>query len=242
MKQQQYIDLEDEFGAHNYKPLDVVLSRGEGVWVWDVDGNKYLDCLSAYSAVNQGHCHPKIMDAMLDQAKKLTLTSRAFRNDQLGLFYQELCELTNSHKVLPMNSGAEAVETVIKTVRKWGYQVKGVAQDQAEIIVCENNFHGRTITIVGFSTDPNSTEGFGPFTPGFKIIPFGDAEALENAIGPNTVGFLVEPIQGEAGVIIPPAGYLKAARDICTVAVHASQLQARKRVESSTIRLFSLDI
>jgi len=215
MKQQQYIDLEDEFGAHNYKPLDVVLSRGEGVWVWDVDGNKYLDCLAAYSAVNQGHCHPKIMDAMIDQAKKLTLTSRAFRNDQLGLFYQELCKLTNSHKVLPMNSGAEAVETVIKTVRKWGYKVKGVAQDQAEIIVCENNFHGRTITIVGFSTDPNSTEGFGPFTPGFKIIPFGDAEALENAITPNTVGFMVEPIQGEAGVIIPPVGYLKAARDIC---------------------------
>ena len=215
MKQQQYIDLEDEFGAQNYKPLDVVLSRGEGVWVWDVDGNKYLDCLAAYSAVNQGHCHPKIMDAMIDQAKKLTLTSRAFRNDQLGLFYQELCKLTNSHKVLPMNSGAEAVETVIKTVRKWGYKVKGVAQDQAEIIVCENNFHGRTITIVGFSTDPNSTEGFGPFTPGFKIIPFGDVGALEDAITPNTVGFLVEPIQGEAGVIIPPAGYLKAARDIC---------------------------
>ena len=215
MKQQQYIDLEDEFGAHNYKPLDVVLSRGEGVWVWDVDGNKYLDCLSAYSAVNQGHCHPKIMNAMIDQAKKLTLTSRAFRNDQLGLFYQELCKLTNSHKVLPMNSGAEAVETVIKTVRKWGYKVKGVAQDQAEIIVCENNFHGRTITIVGFSTDPNSTEGFGPFTPGFKIIPFGDVGTLEDAITPNTVGFLVEPIQGEAGVIIPPVGYLKAARDIC---------------------------
>lgn len=215
MEQQQYIDLENEFGAHNYKPLDVVLSRGEGVWVWDVDGNKYLDCLAAYSAVNQGHCHPKIMAAMIDQAKKLTLTSRAFRNDQLGLFYQELCKLTNSHKVLPMNSGAEAVETVIKTVRKWGYKVKGVAQDQAEIIVCENNFHGRTITIVGFSTDPNSTEGFGPFTPGFKIIPFGDAEALENAITPNTVGFLVEPIQGEAGVIIPPVGYLKAVRAIC---------------------------
>ena len=215
MKQQQYINLEDEFGAHNYKPLDVVLSRGEGVWVWDVDGNKYLDCLAAYSAVNQGHCHPKIMDAMIDQAKKLTLTSRAFRNDQLGLFYQELCKLTNSHKVLPMNSGAEAVETVIKTVRKWGYKVKGVAQDQAEIIVCENNFHGRTITIVGFSTDPNSTDGFGPFTPGFKIIPFGDVGALEDAITPNTVGFLVEPIQGEAGVIIPPVGYLKAARDIC---------------------------
>jgi len=215
VKQQQYIDLEDEFGAHNYKPLDVVLSRGEGVWVWDVDGSKYLDCLSAYSAVNQGHCHPKIMDAMIDQAKKLTLTSRAFRNDQLGLFYKELCNLTNSHKVLPMNSGAEAVETVIKTVRKWGYKVKGVPTDQAEIIVCENNFHGRTITIVGFSTDPNSTEGFGPFTPGFKIIPYGDAGALEDAIGPNTVGFLIEPIQGEAGVIIPPDGYLKAARAIC---------------------------
>jgi len=215
VKQQQYMDLEDEFGAHNYKPLDVVLSRGEGVWVWDVDGNKYLDCLSAYSAVNQGHCHPKIMNAMINQAKKLTLTSRAFRNDQLGLFYKELCKLTNSHKVLPMNSGAEAVETVIKIVRKWGYKVKGVAQDQAEIIVCENNFHGRTITIVGFSTDPNSTEGFGPFTPGFKIIPLGDTEALENAITPNTVGFLVEPIQGEAGVIIPPVGYLKAAREIC---------------------------
>ena len=215
MKQQQYMDLENEFGAHNYKPLDVVLERGEGVWVWDVDGKKYLDCLSAYSAINQGHCHPKIMNAMIDQAKKLTLTSRAFRNNQLGLFYQELCKLTHSHKVLPMNSGAEAVETVIKTVRKWGYKVKGVEDDQAEIIVCENNFHGRTITIVGFSTDPNSTEGFGPFTPGFKIIPFGDAKALEDAITPNTVGFLVEPIQGEAGVIIPPVGYLKAARAIC---------------------------
>ncbi len=215
MKQQHYITLENEFGAHNYKPLNVVLSRGEGIWVWDVAGNKYLDCLSAYSAVNQGHCHPAILDAMIDQAKKLTLTSRAFRNDQLGLFYKELCELTNSHKVLPMNSGAEAVETVIKTVRKWGYKVKGVKEDRAEIIVCENNFHGRTITIVGFSTDPNSTSGFGPFTPGFKIIPFGDTEALENAITPNTVGFLVEPIQGEAGVIIPPLGYLKAARTIC---------------------------
>ena len=215
MKQQQYMDLENEFGAHNYKPLDVVLERGEGVWVWDVDGKKYLDCLSAYSAINQGHCHPKIMNAMIDQAKKLTLTSRAFRTNQLGLFYQELCKLTHSHKVLPMNSGAEAVETVIKTVRKWGYKVKGVEDDQAEIIVCENNFHGRTITIVGFSTDPNSTEGFGPFTPGFKIIPFGDAKALEDAITPNTVGFLVEPIQGEAGVIIPPVGYLKAARAIC---------------------------
>jgi ornithine--oxo-acid transaminase len=216
MDQQEYIQLEDQLGAHNYKPLDVVLSRGEGVWVWDVDGNKYLDCLSAYSAVNQGHCHPKIRAALITQAARLTLTSRAFRNDQLGAFYQEICQLTNSHKVLPMNSGAEAVETVIKTVRKWGYKIKGIPKDQAEIIVCENNFHGRTITIVGFSTDENSRSGFGPFTPGFKIIPFGDARALEAAITPNTVGFLVEPIQGEAGVIIPPAGYLKQIRDICT--------------------------
>jgi ornithine--oxo-acid transaminase len=207
--------LEDQFGAHNYKPLDVVLSRGEGVWVWDVQGNKYIDCLSAYSAVNQGHCHPKILQTMIEQAQRLTLTSRAFRNDQLGQFYRELCELTNSHKVLPMNSGAEAVETVIKIVRKWGYNIKGVPEDQAEIIVCENNFHGRTITIVGFSTDESSRAGFGPFTPGFKIIPFGDADALEAAITPNTVGFLVEPIQGEAGVMIPPAGYLRLVKAIC---------------------------
>jgi ornithine--oxo-acid transaminase len=209
------MQLEDHFGAHNYKPLDVVLSRGVGVWVWDVEGNKYLDCLSAYSAVNQGHCHPKIMQAMFEQAQRLTLTSRAFRNDQLGLFYRDLCELTNSHKVLPMNSGAEAVETVIKTVRKWGYTIKGVPENQAELIVCENNFHGRTITIVGFSTDEGSRSGFGPFTPGFKIVPFGDADALEAAITPNTVGVLVEPIQGEAGVIIPPAGYLRQAKAIC---------------------------
>jgi ornithine--oxo-acid transaminase len=215
MNRQEYIQLEDKFGAHNYKPLDVLLTRGEGVWVWDVDGNKYLDCLSAYSAVNQGHCHPKILRTMMEQAQQLTLTSRAFRNDQLGLFYQEVCELTNSHKVLPMNSGAEAVETAIKTVRKWGYKIKGVPEDQAEIIVCENNFHGRTITIVGFSTDESSRDGFGPFAPGFKIIPFGDAQALEAAITPNTVGFLVEPIQGEAGVIIPPSGYLKEAKAIC---------------------------
>ena len=215
MEQKQYIEIEQQLGAHNYKPLDVVLTRGEGVWVWDVDGKKYLDCLSAYSAVNQGHCHPEIMKTLMEQVQKLTLTSRAFRNDQLALFYRELCEMTNSHKVLPMNSGAEAVETVIKTVRKWGYQVKGVPEDQAEIIVCENNFHGRTITIVGFSTDENSRKGFGPFTPGFKIIPYGDAKALEAAITPNTVGFLAEPIQGEAGVIIPPEGYLKEARNIC---------------------------
>ena len=216
MKSQDYINLENELGAHNYKPLDVVLNRGEGIWVWDVEGKKYMDCLSAYSAVNQGHCHPKIMGTMIEQAQILTLTSRAFRNDQLGLLYKELCDLTNSHKVLPMNSGAEAVETVVKAVRKWGYQVKGVPQDQAEIIVCENNFHGRTITIVGFSTDKPSRENFGPFTPGFKIIPFGDSDALEAAITPNTVAFLAEPIQGEAGVIIPSDGYLQKARSVCS--------------------------
>lgn len=210
------IELEEQYGAHNYKPLDVVLSRGEGVWVWDVDGNRYMDCLSAYSAVNQGHCHKKIMQTLMDQAQKLTLTSRAFRNDQLGPFYQELCDLTRSHKVLPMNSGAEAVETAIKTVRKWGYTVKGVPENEAEIIVCENNFHGRTISIVSFSTDPDARKGFGPFTPGFIVIPYGDATAFEAAITPKTVAFLVEPIQGEAGVIIPPEGYLKKIRNICT--------------------------
>jgi ornithine--oxo-acid transaminase len=215
MDTSEYIRLEETLGAHNYKPLDVVITRGQGIWLWDVDGNKYLDCLSAYSAVNQGHCHPKIMETLVDQAKKLTLTSRAFRNDQLGLFYKEICELTHSHKVLPMNSGAEAVETVIKAVRKWGYQVKGVPKDNAEIIVCANNFHGRTITIIAFSTDEHYREGFGPFTPGFKVVPFGDAKALEDAITPNTVGFMVEPIQGEAGVIVPPAGYLAQAKSIC---------------------------
>jgi ornithine--oxo-acid transaminase len=215
MKPQEYIQLEQKLGAHNYKPLDVVLTRGEGVWVWDVDGRKYLDCLSAYSAVNQGHCHPKIAQTMIEQGQRLTLTSRAFRNDQLALFYQDLCELTNSHKVLPMNSGAEAVETAIKVVRKWGYEIKGVPEDQAEIIVCEGNFHGRTIAIVGFSSSETSRAGFGPFAPGFKKIPFGDARALEEAITPHTVAFMVEPIQGEAGVIVPPDGYLKEVRDIC---------------------------
>lgn len=216
MKTQDYINLENQYGANNYAPLDVVITKGEGVWVEDVEGNRYMDCLSAYSAVNQGHCHPKIMDAMREQMQKLTLTSRAFRNDQLGHLYKELCELTHSHKVLPMNSGAEAVETAIKIVRKWGYKVKGVPENQAEIIVCANNFHGRTITIVGFSSDEGSRDGFAPFTSGFKVIPFGDAQALEDAITPNTVGFMVEPIQGEAGVLIPPAGYLKKVREICT--------------------------
>lgn len=211
-----YIRIENELGAHNYKPLDVILERGRGIWVWDVEGNRYLDCLSAYSAVNQGHCHPAIRKTLIEQSKKLTLTSRAFRNNQLALFYKDICRLTRSHKVLPMNSGAEAVETVIKAVRKWGYQIKGVAENKAEIIVCSENFHGRTITIVGFSTSETSRKGFGPFTPGFTIIPFGDAQALEAAITPHTVGFLVEPIQGEAGVIIPPDGYLRKARELCT--------------------------
>lgn len=210
------IGTEHRLGAHNYKPLDVVLARGEGVYVWDTDGNRYLDCLSAYSAVNQGHCHPKILEAMVQQASKLTLTSRAFRNDQLALFYEELAALTGSHKILPMNSGAEAVESAIKTVRKWGYEVRGVPENQAEIIVCSDNFHGRTITIISFSTDPDARGGFGPFTPGFRTVPFGDAAALEAALTPNTVAVLLEPIQGEAGVVIPPAGYLRRVRDLCT--------------------------
>ncbi len=216
MRTEELIALESSLGAHNYKPLDVALVRGEGVYVHDVDGKRYLDCLSAYSAVNQGHCHPKILKAMIDQASKLTLTSRAFHNDQLGLFYQEIAELTGSHKILPMNTGAEAVESAIKAVRKWGYEVKGVETDKAEIIVCANNFHGRTMGIVGFSTDPDARGGFGPFAPGFVIVPFGDAEAFERAITPNTVGFLVEPIQGEAGVVIPPEGYFRKVRELCT--------------------------
>jgi ornithine--oxo-acid transaminase len=210
------IETEYRLGAHNYKPLDVILSRGEGVYVWDLDGNRYLDCLSAYSAVNQGHCHPKILAAMVEQAQKLTLTSRAFRNDQLAHLYEELAALTGSHKILPMNSGAEAVETAIKAVRKWGYEVKGVATDKAEIIVCSNNFHGRTMGIVGFSTDPDARTGFGPFAPGFVTVPFGDIEAFRAAINENTVAFLIEPIQGEAGVVIPPRGYFPEVRALCS--------------------------
>lgn len=211
----ELIDLENEFGAHNYSPLDVVVEHAQGVWVYDIDGKRYLDCLAAYSAVNQGHCHPTILKALTDQAAKVTLTSRAFRNDQLPLFYKELHELTGYDMALPMNTGAEAVETAVKTARKWGYEVKGIPHDQAEIVVCDNNFHGRTVTLVSFSTERQYRDGFGPFTPGFKVIPFGNAHALEDAIGPNTCAFLVEPIQGEAGIIVPPAGFLKEAADIC---------------------------
>jgi ornithine--oxo-acid transaminase len=213
---EKLIATEQRLGAHNYKPLDVVLTRGEGVHVWDTDGNRYLDCLSAYSAVNQGHCHPKILAAMVEQAGRLTLTSRAFRNDQLAYLYEELAALTGSHKILPMNSGAEAVETAIKAVRKWGYEVKGVPEGQAEIIVCADNFHGRTLSIISFSTDPDARTGFGPYTSGFRTIPFGDAETFEAAINSNTVAALIEPIQGEAGVIIPPAGYFTRIRELCT--------------------------
>jgi len=215
MDSKTLIALEDKYGAHNYHPLDVVIERGEGVWVYDVDGNKYLDCLSAYSAVNQGHCHPRIAAVMVEQARKLTLTSRAFRNDQLGRFYEAICTLTGYPMALPMNSGAEAVETALKAARKWGYTVKGVPADKAEVIACAGNFHGRTITIVGFSSEPQYRDGFGPFPPGFKMIPFGDAKALEAAITPNTVAFLVEPIQGEGGINVPPEGYLRDVRRIC---------------------------
>ena len=212
---QEFIELEENYGAHNYHPLDVVIERAQGCWVYDVDGNKYLDCLAAYSAVNQGHCHPKILDAMIAQAHKVTLTSRAFRNDELPLLYKELHDLTGMEMTLPMNSGAEAVETAVKAARKWGHKVKGIPDGKAEIIVCANNFHGRTVTIVSFSTDEQYRDGFGPFTPGFKIIPYGDAIALRAAITPNTCAFLVEPIQGEAGIVIPPTGFLKEAAEIC---------------------------
>jgi ornithine--oxo-acid transaminase len=216
MKSSQYIELEEKHGAHNYHPLDVVITRGEGVWVEDVDGNRYLDCLSAYSALNQGHVHPKILASLQEQAAKLTLTSRAFRNDQLPLLYQELFNLTGYEMALPMNSGAEAVETAIKLARKWAYLVKGVPRHQAEIIVCNNNFHGRTITIVSFSSEPFYKDDFGPHTPGFVNVPYGDAEAVAEAINPNTAAILFEPIQGEAGVIVPPAGYIEQLRRIST--------------------------
>ncbi|MCL7976601.1 MAG: ornithine--oxo-acid transaminase [marine benthic group bacterium] len=211
----EYIREVDQWSAHNYGPLPVVLERGEGVWVWDVDGRKYLDMLAAYSAVNQGHRHPRIIEALERQAGRLTLTSRAFHNDRMGPFLRRLCEATGFDRALPMNTGAEAVETALKAARKWGYEVKGVPADQAEIIVCENNFHGRTTTIVGFSSEHQYRQGFGPFAPGFITIPYGDTDALERAIGPDTVGFLVEPIQGEGGIVVPPDGYMKTVQEIC---------------------------
>ncbi len=215
MNKTEHILLEDKYGAHNYHPLDVVIERGEGIWVYDVEGNKYMDCLSAYSAVNQGHCHPRIIKAMTEQAQRITLTSRAFRNDRLGEFYQTLCTMTGYEMALPMNSGAEAVETALKAVRKWGYEVKGVEANKAEIIVCDGNFHGRTIAIVGFSSEEQYKDGFGPYPTGFNSVPYGDIKALKAAITPNTVAFMVEPIQGEGGVIVPPAGYLKQVRQLC---------------------------
>jgi ornithine--oxo-acid transaminase len=210
-----YIRLEEEYGAHNYHPLDVVITRGEGVWVYDVEGNRYLDCLSAYSALNQGHVHPKILNALVEQAHKVTLTSRAFRNDQLPLLYKELSEMTGYEMSLPMNSGAEAVETAIKLARKWAYRVKGVPRHEAEIITAAGNFHGRTTTLISFSTEPSYRDDFGPFTPGFVTVPYGDAAALEKAINKNTAAILLEPIQGEGGVIIPPEGYLRRVADLC---------------------------
>lgn len=231
----------DRYSAHNYHPLPVVLDRGEGVWVWDVEGNRYMDMLAAYSALNQGHRHPRILEAARAQMDKLTLTSRAFHNDQMGAFLQELCDATGFEKALPMNTGAEAVETAIKMVRKWGYQTKGVPEGKAEIIVCDNNFHGRTTTIVGFSTEPQYKAGFGPFTPGFKRIPYGDARAFEEALTEHTVGFLVEPIQGEGGVVVPPDGYLACTREMCAergVAFMADEIQTGL---GRTGRLFCCD-
>ncbi len=225
---EDYLAQADRWSARNYAPLPVVIARGEGVWLWDVEGNRYLDCLSAYSAVNQGHCNPRILAALVEQAERCTLTSRAFQNDKMGPFLEQLCDLVGYDKALPMNTGAEAVETAIKTARKWGYKVKGVAADQAEIIVCSDNFHGRTTTIVGFSTEEQYKDGFGPFTPGFPVVEYGNIESLRAAINENTVGFLVEPIQGEGGVIVPPDGYLAEAARLCTehrVAFIADEIQ-----------------
>jgi ornithine--oxo-acid transaminase len=217
LSSEELMQLEDRYGAHNYHPLPVVLTKGEGVYVWDVEGKKYFDFLSAYSAVNQGHCHPKIVKALIDQAQTLTLTSRAFYNDTLGVYEKFVAEYFGFDKVLPMNTGAEAVETAIKVARKWGYEKKGVAENQAQIIVCEQNFHGRTTTIISFSSDPDANTNFGPFTPGFIRIPYNDLDALaEVAKQANVIGFLVEPIQGEAGVYVPDEGYLASAKEICS--------------------------
>lgn len=215
MKTSDYIELEEQYGAHNYHPLDVVLCRGEGVWVYDVEGKKYLDCLSAYSAINQGHVHKKILSTMLEQAQKITLTSRAFRNDQLPLLYKELSEISGYEMSLPMNSGAEAVETALKIARKWAYHVRKIPRHQAEIVTCAGNFHGRTITTISFSSEPLYRDDFGPFTPGFVTVPYGDVDAIANAINENTAAALLEPIQGEGGVIIPPKGYLTDVARLC---------------------------
>jgi ornithine--oxo-acid transaminase len=215
MDSRSFIDIEEKYGAHNYHPLDVVIERGEGVWVYDVDGKRYLDCLSAYSALNQGHVHPRILKVLTEQAQRLTLTSRAFRNNQLPLFYKELSDLTGYGMSLPMNSGAEAVETALKLARKWAYQVKKVPHHKAEIIVANGNFHGRTISIISFSSEPFYKDDFGPFTPGFINVTYGDANAVEKAITPNTAAVMLEPIQGEGGVIVPPEGYLKKVSELC---------------------------
>lgn len=213
---QQVIDLANKFGAKNYKPLNIVISKAEGIWVEDPEGNKYMDMLSAYSAVNQGHRHPKIIEALLEQAQRVTLTSRAFHNDKLGSFYEKVVKVTGKDLVLPMNTGAEAVETAIKAARRWGYFVKGIADNQAEIIACTGNFHGRTMAAVSLSSEPAYKRGFGPMLPGIKLVPYGDAEALAAAITPNTAAFLFEPIQGEAGINIPPQGYVAKVREICS--------------------------
>ena len=241
MNTHDYIELEEKYGAHNYQPLDVVITRGEGVWVYDVEGNRYLDCLSAYSALSQGHVHPRILEAMIAQASRITLTSRAFRNDQLPLLEKELSEITGYEMSLLMNSGAEAVETAMKLARKWAYQVKGIPRYQAEIIVASGNFHGRTISIISYSSEPSYKDDFGPFTPGFVVVPFGDFQALEKAIGPNTAAVMIEPIQGEGGVIIPPAGYVKKVRELCSqhnVLFMADEIQTGL---GRTGRLFACD-
>lgn len=226
---QQLIEQTEQYGAKNYLPLPIVISKAQGIWVEDPEGKRYLDMLSAYSAVNQGHCHPKIVQALKEQADRVTLTSRAFYNDQLGLWYEKICKLSNKSMALPMNTGAEAVETALKTARRWGYDVKGIAKDQAEIIACIGNFHGRTMAAVSLSSDEDYQRGFGPLLGGIKLVPYGDLEALKNAITPNTAAFLVEPIQGEAGILIPPKDFLKQAYDLCkqnNVLFIADEIQA----------------
>ncbi|MCB0323002.1 MAG: ornithine--oxo-acid transaminase [Bdellovibrionales bacterium] len=234
-------ELEQRYGAQNYQPLDIVLVRGEGCWVYDIEGKRYLDCLSAYSALNQGHVHPKLLAALVEQAQQLSLTSRAFRNQQLPLFYEQICKLSGFEKALAMNSGAEAVETAIKLVRKWGYRVKGIAEDQAEILVCSNNFHGRTVAIVGFSTEPSYRHGFGPFAPGFRSVPYADADALIAAITPNTAAVLLEPIQGEGGIIVPPDGYLRAVAEACRATNTLLVLDEIQTGLGRTGRMFAYD-